>query len=143
MTGSPSFADTGFSFIRLRAAHLEMFRVAYARELPRIEDVLGRAMVDRAFIPIGACMLWFEPDGIVSLHAHFGDYLKTWPKDILRALRETADEARAIGVTDTYAYADREIAGSDKLLRWLGAEPTGHENEIGPIYRLDLRQSKI
>lgn len=105
--------------------------------------MLGRTMIDRHFLPRGAVFLWFEPEGVVSLHAHFGKWLRIFPKDILRAMHATASEARCLGVTDVYAYADREIDGSEKLLEWLGGERTGEETDLGPLYRLDLRRSKI
>ena len=134
-----------FQFIPIRKPHLDMMAVAYDRTVPDFSRVIGRTMVDENFLPLGMALAYFEPgpDGVVSINAHFGKWLRVYPKDILRGLHETIEELRDLGVKDVYAYADRNIKGSDTLLHWLGAEKTEKSTELGPIYKLELARSKI
>lgn len=100
-------------------------------------------MVDREFLPIGFCFAWFEPTGSVSVHAHFGKWLRIFPKDILRGMKVTIDQLRAAGVKEVYTMADENIDGSATLIRWFKGEPTGDRGEFGPIFRVDLSKSPI
>jgi hypothetical protein len=138
-----SFRDRGFSFIPIREAHLDFMRAVYARAVPSLNEVIGRAMVDENYLPLGMVMVYFERGGKNWLYAHFGRWLKIYPKDILRAMHEVSNDLGAAGVSILHASADESVSGSDYLLKWLGAEPTGEHDGIGPIYRLDLHQCKI
>jgi len=153
--GPLSFRERGFSFIPLRSAHLEFLTCVYGREVPSIDEVVGRAMVDANHLPLGVVLVHFEPDvfepeydqriglGLRVLHAHFGKWLRVYPKDILRGMKEVADWLRQHNIFTLHAQADRDVEGSDTLLQWLGAEPTGHEGDTGPWFALNLRRCKI
>jgi hypothetical protein len=151
-----SFKEAGFSFIELRPQHLNLMSAIYGgRSVPTIDEVVGKAMVDDFHLPLGVVLVYFAPDtieveygqrfrGRCWLYAHFGKWLRIYPKDILRGTSEVADELRAAGVFILHCSADESIEGSDKLASWLGAEPTGeYEEGLGPIYQLDLRNCKI
>src|SRR5262245_14958000 len=102
----PSFRDRDFSFVDLRPAHLDLFRAVYGTNVPTIDEVIGKAMVDTNYIPLGAVMVYFEPDrfdaeygqriyvGRQYLYAHFGPWLKIYPSNILRAMHEVANDIR-------------------------------------------------
>src|SRR5690349_13041820 len=75
-----SFRERGFSFIPLRPAHLEFLAFVYGREVPKLEECIGRALVDENYLPLGVVLVHFESDGTNKLHAHFGSHLRTWPK---------------------------------------------------------------
>ena len=114
------------------------------RNVPTIDEVIGRAMVDERHLPLGAVLVWFEPNGRNWLYAHFGPFLRLWPKDILRAMHEVADELRAAGVFTLHCSADESVEGSEKLARWLGGVPTGErDGDLGPVFLIDLRRCKI
>lgn len=132
-----------FQFIPIRQAHLDMMAVAYGRDVPPITECLGRSMVDENFLPLGFAMAWFEPGGIVSIHAHFGKWLHIYPKDILRGIKVTLDELRALGVEDLYTVVDVAIPGAFTLVEWFKGEPTGYANEIGPVYKMPLSKMKV
>lgn len=100
-------------------------------------------MVDENFLPLGVVLVHFEPCGINKLHAHFGKWLRIYPKDILRGMAEVCNRLRQHEVYILHAIADEAVDGSDYLLKWLGAEPTGGRDPVGPLYRLDLRKYKI
>ena len=100
-------------------------------------------MVDRDYLPLGFCFVWFEPSGTVSLHAHFGRWLKRYPKDILRGMHQTANELRQMGVRYLHCTADPSVEGSQRLVNWLQGEPTGQMGEMGMIYCIDLTKTKI
>lgn len=138
-----SFRERGFSFIPLRPAHLDFLAFVYGRTVPKLEEVVGRAMVDRNYLPLGVVLVHFEPCGTNTLHAHFGKWLKVYPKDILRGMSEVTHWLREHEIFILHAIADEGVPGSDYLLEWLRAKPTGQRNDIGPIYRLDLRECKI
>jgi hypothetical protein len=153
---APSFRERGFSFIDLRPAHLEFMGAVYAgRSMPTIDEVVGRAMVDENYLPLGCVLVYFEPDiveleyrqriyaGKNWLYAHFAKWLRVYPKDILRAMSDVADHLREHEIFVLHASADDAIDGSDYLLEWLGAKPTGERDVLGPLYRLDLRRCKI
>jgi hypothetical protein len=77
------------------------------------------------------------------LYADFGRWLRIFPKDILRAIKPVCDHLRKHQVYILHASADESTPGSDTLLNWLGAVPTGEHDGIGPLYRLDLRECKL
>jgi hypothetical protein len=141
--GPLGFKERGFSFIPLRPAHLEFMACVYGREVPSIDEVVGRAMVDQFFLPAGVVLVHFEPSGINKLHAHFGKWLRIFPKDILRGMSEVCKWLRERNIFVLHAIADEGVEGSDYLLQWLGAKPTGERGDVGPLYRLDLRACKI
>lgn len=122
-----------------------MLAFLYQEKPVTIEDCIGRTMVDRSLMPLGFCLLWFREEGTVTIHAHFGKWLRVFPKDIIRGMKETADEARELGVRDTYMIADENVPDSDKLCAWVGGTKTdqyipGH----GFYWKLDLvNDSKI
>ena len=142
--GPLSFKERGFSFIPLRPAHLEFMEAVYAgRSMPTIDQVVGRAMVDRNYLPLGCVLVYFEPSGKNWLYAHFSKWLKIYPVNILRSMKEIADLLRASGVNVLHATADKSVNGSDYLLDWLGAERTGEADDLGPLYRLELDKCRI
>jgi hypothetical protein len=143
--GPPSFRDRGFSFIPIREAHIEFLAEhVYGRTAPKIDEVIGNAMVDEFYLPVGVVLVHFQSNGRNVLHAHFGRWLKVYPKDILRGMKPVCNELREHGIFILHAMADESVEGSDTLLQWLGAAPTGErDDEIGPWYRLDLRECKI
>lgn len=113
-------------------------------EPPPIEQCVGKTMVDRDFLPLGFALLWLRPEGSVTVHAHYGPWLKIFPKDILRAMKGTMDEARAAGITEVWAIADERVPGSRKLVEWFCGEPSGQwVDGQGEYYKLDLTKSKI
>lgn len=151
-----SFRERGFSFIELRPQHLALFGAIYGdRSMPTIDEVVGRAMVDWDFMPLGAVLVYFEPhafeaeygqrifEGRNWLYAHFGPWLRIYPKDILRGMKSVADQLREAGIFDLHCTADRSVEGSDKLVIWLRGVATGEEDKLGPIYRIDLRTCPI
>lgn len=142
-TKHKTWADMGFRFIDVREAHLRFLGWAFAAEPPPIERVVGRTMVDREYRPIGFCLADFEPSGVVAIHAHFGQWLRVYPTNILRGMKVTIDALRRAGVKDVYAIADRGIDGSDTLIKWFGGEPTGQVVELGPVYRIELARSRV
>src|SRR5262245_39415933 len=81
--GSLSFRERGFSFIPLRPAHLEFLAFVYGREVPKLEECIGRALVDQDYLPLGVVLVHFEneDDGTNKLHAHFGKWLRVFAKD--------------------------------------------------------------
>ena len=101
------------------------------------------AQVDLAPTSQREFVLAGENHQITTLHAHFGKWLRTYPKDILRGMSEVCNWLREHEVYILHAIADEGIDGSDTLLKWLGAKPTGHIGDVGPWYRLDLRECKI
>jgi hypothetical protein len=137
------FKERGFSFIPIREAHLDFMACVYGRTVPKLEEVIGRAMVDENYLPLGVVLVHFEPSGLNVLHAHFGKWLRVYPKDILRGMSEVSSWLRKNEIFILHAIADQSVEGSDYLLKWLGAEPTGHQGDVGPWYRLDLRQCKV
>lgn len=112
------------------------------REAPEFDRIFGAAFVNAEFIPLGFCLAYFE-DECVSIHAHFGKWLRVYPKEILRHMSKFCDTLRERGHSIVYAVADESVKGSDTLLQWLGAEKTDKRGEFGWIYELDLRKAKI
>jgi hypothetical protein len=127
----------------VRRQHLELLGFAYGRVPPPLEEIHGNTMVDRHFMPLGFCFAWFEPSGTVSLHAHFGKWLRQFPKDVLRGMHGTANELRTGGVRFLHATADPSIEGSLRLVEWLKGVHTGQTGEFGPVYLIDLHKTKI
>jgi hypothetical protein len=139
-----SFKGRGFSFIPVRAAHLDFLGFIFDEEPPPIAECFGNTMVDRDFMPLGFALLWIRPEGSVTVHAHYGPWLRMYPKDILRAMKGTMDQARAVGITEVWAIADERVPGSRTLVAWFNGEPSGQRVEgQGEYYRLDLTKSKI
>jgi hypothetical protein len=139
-----TFAERGYRFVPLLAAHLELFLFLYGRDAVKIEECVGKTLVDARCLPLGAVLVWFQPGGKNWLYGEFGQWLKIFPKDILRAMREVANDLRDRGITTLHCTADPAIEGSDKLVRWLKREPTGErDGDLGPIYRIDLRATPI
>ena len=54
----------------------------------------GKAMVDELYLPLGVVLVHFETGGINKLHAHFGKWLRIYPKDILRGMSEVSNWLR-------------------------------------------------
>lgn len=128
----------------MRKAHLEFFAACFAEDIPPVEECFGRAMVDRWFIPVGFCMAWVRPGKPVTVHGHFGEWLKQYPKDILRGIKPVMDRLRANGITEVWALADERIQGSDTLCKWFGGVPSGqYVPGDGEYWRIDLTKSKI
>lgn len=143
-TGKPqTFSERGFGFIPIRQAHLDFLGYCYGRTPPPLEEVEGFAMVDANCLPLGLALVHFEPEGVNTVHAVFGKWLRVFPKDILRGMKAMTDSLRARGITVLHAVADENIEGSDTLLEWIGGERTDKRAEFGPIYRLDLTKTKI
>lgn len=139
-----TFKDHGFDFIPVRKAHLDFFSFVFGEEVPPIEECVGNSMVDRWFIPVGFCMAWIRPEGTVTAHAYFGEWLKTYPKDILRGIKPVMDKLRKHGVSEIWAVADERVPGSDTLCKWLGGVPSGQVLPgEGEYWRIDLTKSKI
>lgn len=105
----------------------------------------GQTMVEReTFIPCGYATVFFEPDGTRTINCHFGPWLRTYPKDILREMKRFTDELRGNGLTEFYAVEDARIDGADTLIRWFNGENTGKKSNMGfPIYKIDLRKARI
>jgi hypothetical protein len=122
---------------------LDFLGYCYGRQAPPYEEVEGRAMVDDRYLPLGVLLVHFEPCGINTLHGHFHTWLKVYPKDILRSVSQVCDSLRSRGITILHASADERIEGSETLVKWLNAEPTGQRNETGPIWKIDLTKTKI
>lgn len=137
------FIEDGFSFIPIRRAHLDFIAWVMNREAPDFAAIFGAAMVDRQFIPVGFLLAYFEPDGTTSIHAHFGRWLKTYPKDVLRHMQGFIATLLGMGVRHVYAIADRGFEGSDTLIHWFGGVPTGAMHEFGPVYEIDLSATKL
>lgn len=105
-------------------------------------------MVNADYVPLGFCLAYFEDDETVSIHGYFGDWLKIFPKDILRSMKDFTDRLREhAGVTECYAIADESVEGSVKLIEWVGGEYTGKDATDGPvrgpIYICDLSKTRI
>lgn len=127
----------------MRQAHLDLLGFVYGREPPAIDSIKGNTMVDRYFMPLGFMFAYFEPEGVVSVHAHFGKWLRIYPKDILRSVKGVMDELRAMGVTKVYTFADETVEGSRTLVDWFGGVDTGQRNEFGPVFEFDLTKTPI
>ena len=112
------------------------------REPPPVADVEGLTMVDRDFIPLGFALFYFE-ENCISAHAYFGRWLRTYPKDILRAIGGFFQTQRERGVTNVLAIADESIEGSTTLIRWMRGTPINRRHEFGEIYEIDLRRTLI
>lgn len=140
-----TWAESGFGFIPVRRAHLDYLAFSYGEEAVPFEEVIGRTMVDRSLIPLGFCLAWFRPEGTVTIHAHFGKWLRIFPTNIIRAMKETADDVRDCGVKEVWMIADQRIEGSTKLCEWVGAEKSDQYVEgQGWYWKLDLaNKSKI
>lgn len=115
----------------------------FGEEPPPIEECIGRTMVDRDFLPVGFCLAWLRPTEAVTIHAFFGEYLKRWPKDILRGMKPIIERVRDAGITEVFAEADERFDGSRKLIEWFGGEPTGQWVEHGEYYKIDLTRSPL
>ena len=100
-----------------------LIEAVYNRELPTIEEIVGNAMVDRnTYQPLGVAICYFEPSGIISVYASFGEYFRRYPKDILASMAPTVKAVIASGAEYLYAIADEDIDGSIDLVRWMGGE---------------------
>jgi len=139
-----SFKGRGFSFIPVREAHIDFIAASMGRTAPDFDRLAGNCMVNRDYLPLGFCLAYFADDDIVEGHAYFGNWLRIFPKDILRSMNGFMDQLRInADVSILYAAADENIDGADTLLKWLKGEPTGKFNEVGEIYEIDIRKSKI
>jgi hypothetical protein len=138
-----TFAESGFSFIPLRQAHLDFMATVYGRCVPIFEECEGRSLVDERYLPLGVLLVHFEPGGRNVLHAHFGKWLRQFPVACLRAIKEVTDALRARGIFILHCSADATVAGSTKLIAWLKGEPTGERDDHGAIFRIDLRRTPI
>ena len=140
---APTFKERGFSFIPIRQAHLDFMSFCYGRPAPPLAECEGRAMVDDRYLPLGVALIHHEPNGVHTAHAHFGVWLKVYPKDILRSMSDMCDGLRSRGITILHAAADESIEGSDTLVKWLRGEKLDVRHETGPIYRIDLNRALI
>jgi RimJ/RimL family protein N-acetyltransferase len=138
-----SFKGLGYQFIALRRAHLDFLGYVFGEAPPPVEECIGRTLVDRDFRPAGFCLAWLRPDDTVTIHAYFGDYLRRYPKDILRGMKPIMERIRQAGIVDVYAEADERFEGSRKLIEWFGGVPTGQRVENGEYYRIDMTRSPI
>ena len=138
-----SFRGLGLTFTPIRPAHLDFIAWVMGRKAPEIDRIYGQTMVSREFTPLGVALAYFEDDGTVSIHAYFGRWLRTYPKDILRSMQPFMQRLRDTGNKIVYAVADGTVDGSKTLIDWLGGEDTGRRHELGPIYRIDLTRTKI
>ena len=146
--GKPlSFRERGFSFMPVRQAHLDFLGFVYGHgDPPPHHMVEGYTMVDDRYLPLGMALVHLEPatmpDGSPGvrpmMYAHFGPWLRVYPKDILRQMHVMADDLRRRGLKVVYAYAAREIEGSTTLLQWARAELIDETYDLGPLYRIDL-----
>ena len=71
-----------------------MGEVYGGRSMPTIDQVVGRAMVDENYLPLGVVLVYFEPSGKNWLYAHFSKWLRVYPKDILRSMSEVSNWLR-------------------------------------------------
>lgn len=95
-------------------------------------------------MPLGFALVWVRPEGSCTVHAHYGKWLRTFPKDILRAMKGTMDKCRAAGVTELWAVADERVEGSRTLVEWMRAEPSGQFVEgQGEYFKIDLTRTPI
>ena len=144
MVKPKTFSDQ-FTFIPVRPAHLEFFAFVFREDLPPIDEVIGNTMVDRLhYLPLGFALARLWPSGAVSIHAYFGQWLKQYPKDVLRGLKGTIDELRAMGIKDIHAVADENVEGSVTLVKWFKGEKTAQWVEgQGWYYKINLDRSPI
>lgn len=126
---------------------LEFVAHTYGRSLPfEMSDIVGRAMVSReTYTPVGFAFVWFEPSGVCSIQAHYGEYFRQYPKDVLASMAPTVRQVRDVGVNEIVAIADEDIPGADTLVLWMGGKPTGQRSEVprGEIYTIDLWSDRI
>lgn len=143
-TGSLSFKEQGFQFIQVRPAHLEFYAFVFGEDSPPWDECVGNTMVDRDFMPRGFCLAWFRENGTVTIHGYFGEWLKIYPKDILKGMRPVMQCLRKQGVQYVYAVADERVEGSDTLITWFRGEPIGQRvADQGEYYRVDLTRTPI
>lgn len=136
----------GYQFIPVRRAHLDYLVAVYGREHPDLSRVFGRTLVDRNFIPLGMCLIYFAADGTHEIHAHYGSWFRKFPKQILDGMRPICRKARDAGIRYVYAIADEAIPGSVDLVRYFEGENTGARSEhppIGDVYKLDFHGHKF
>jgi hypothetical protein len=139
-----SFKGRGFRFIPIRPAHLDFFAFVFGEAPPPWEECLGNTMVDEDFMPLGFCMAWRRENGTVTAHAYFGDWLRVYPKDILKGMRPVMQQIRDAGVTEIWAVADERVPGSDVLVKWFKGVPTGQiVPGQGEYYLMDITRSAI
>jgi hypothetical protein len=123
---------------------LEFFAFVFGEAPPPHAECVGNTMVDRDFMPLGFCIAWLRDNGTTTIHAYFGDWLRTFPKDILRGMKPTMQRLRDAGIVDVYAVAEESVPGSDKLIAWFKGVPT---DQIVPgqgrYYRMNLNESPI
>lgn len=107
-------------------------------------------MVDRDFILCGFALAWLRPRPsksdplLVTVHAYFGEYLKIYPKDILRGMKVTIDQLCEAGIYEVYATADERVPGSRTFCEWFRGVPTGQfVPGQGEYYRFDLSRSPV
>ena len=126
---------------------LEFVAHTYGRTLPfEMRDIVGRAMVSReTWRPVGFAFVWFEPCGVCSIQAHYGEYFRQYPKDVLASMAPTVRQVREVGVDEIMAIADEDIPGADTLVHWMQGKPTGKRSEVprGEIYTIDLHSDRI
>lgn len=115
--------------------------------MPEIENVFGNAMVDKeTYTPVGFCLFYFEPGNVVSIHAHFGKYLRQYTPQIMAGMAPVCQKVVDAGITEFYAIADEDVQGSADLIKWLGGEKTDHRNmtpPVGFVYRIDVNNPKM
>src|SRR5262245_32776485 len=138
------FKECGLSFIDLRQAHLDLLAYVYDKsETPMLEECVGQALVDKRYLPLGLCLVHREKSGCDRLYAYFGSedrWLRTYPKDVLRALSRMATWLREREVFVLHAYVEQELKGLCHLLKWLGGKPV---EDHADWFKLDLRECKI
>jgi hypothetical protein len=128
----------------VRKAHLDFFAFVFGEEAPPWDRCLGNTMVDENYMPKGFCLAWLRENGTVTAHAYFGEWLKIYPKDILKGMKPVMDRIREAGVKEIWAVADENVEGSDTLTKWLRAEKT--EQFVpgqGYYWRIDMDRSPI
>jgi len=130
-------------------AALEFAAATLGRDHPNVlkDSLHGYAIVRKDnYIPLHFGFCYFEPEGVVSVHARLGDVLRTYPKEILAQITKTIREVREVGVNELYAIADEDIYESQKFIEWFDAKPTGKKSlypPIGDVYRIDLYSEKM
>lgn len=129
----------------VRQAHIDFFGYVVGESPPPVSECIGRTMVDREhYMPHGFCMAWPRENGAVTVHAYYGHFLRTYPKDILRGMKPTMDELRARGHRELWAIADENVPGSDLLVKWFKGKPTDQVVPgQGRYWTLNLDESPI
>lgn len=137
-------AQAGHQFIQIQPSHISLFAVSHNCDEPNFERVYGHSLVDRYYLPLACAGLYFEPEGTVTIFAHLGKWMQTYPVPILRLTRNVFKHARAIGVKECFCIAEEAVGPKAKsTIEYFGGEETGKSCEFGPIYKLDLTRCKL